>query len=291
MEEESMMKKACFGVMFGAMVFGAAACGDSAGDDGSTTEEVDIQFQALVDGEPFNCGESYQLGTAATAAQFTDMRFYVSEVSLVEPDGREVPVEMVVDGVWQDEQVALLDFEDGSGACDNGNAAMNTVVKGRAPAGDYTGVRFTLGVPFQANHQNAATAGSPLNITSMFWNWQGGYKFLRVDGRADDSAGFRVHLGSTACESSEGSNDVSGCANENRPRVALSDFEVGQDAVAFDAAALFSDVDMTPNAEGKSAICMSSPDHAVCEKIFPKMGLSFADAPAGDVEIFGVTER
>ncbi|MGM0557001.1 MAG: MbnP family copper-binding protein [Myxococcota bacterium] len=284
------MKKAWFGVMFGALVFGAAACGDSAGS-GDEIEEVDIQFQALVDGEPFDCAASYQLGTAATEAQFTDLRFYLSEVSMVEPDGTEVPVELIADDVWQDDQVALLDFEDGSGACDNGNADINTVVKGRVPAGDYTGLRFTLGVPFEANHQNAAAAGSPLNITSMFWNWQGGYKFLRVDGRAAGSAGFRVHLGSTACESAEGSNDVSGCANENRPRVELAEFDPGEDAVAFDAAALFSDVDMTPNQEGKSAVCMSAPDHTVCKQIFPKMGLPFADAPAGDIDVFGVTGR
>ncbi len=32
----------------------------------------------------------------------------------------------------------------------------------------------------------------------MFWSWQLGYKFLRVD-TADDE--FRIHLGSTGCQS------------------------------------------------------------------------------------------
>ena len=34
-----------------------------------------------------------------------------------------------------------------------------------------------MGVPFESNHRDSTIAPSPLNITAMFWNWQGGYKF------------------------------------------------------------------------------------------------------------------
>jgi uncharacterized repeat protein (TIGR04052 family) len=145
-----------------------------------------------------------------------------------------------------------------------------------------------MGVPFEQNHQNAATAGAPLNITSMFWNWQGGYKFMRVDGKTSSSAGFRVHLGSTACESPEGSSEVTGCENENRVRVRLEDFDVDGDRVVFDAGALFEGVDMTPDADGKSAICMSTPEHEVCGEIFRRMGLDFGEVEGGDVLVFAV---
>jgi hypothetical protein len=60
------------------------------------------------------------------------------------------------------------------------------------------------------------------------------------------------------------------------------------DDIALDVGTLYSDVDMTPNAEGKSAICMSNPEHDVCEKILPKLGLDFGDASAGEIEAFSV---
>ncbi|MEM7592163.1 MAG: MbnP family protein, partial [Cyanobacteria bacterium P01_A01_bin.83] len=85
------------------------------------------------------------------------------------------------DGKWQHQNVALLDFEDGTDSCDNGTPEIRTQVVGTIPEGDYESLQFTLGVPPQLNHDDAAIAPSPLNLTSMWWNWQGGYKFLRLD--------------------------------------------------------------------------------------------------------------
>jgi uncharacterized repeat protein (TIGR04052 family) len=82
---------------------------------------------------------------------------------------------------WQHAGTALLDFEDGRAACANGTAPMNTALRDTVAAGDYTGVAFKAGVPFEMNHGDPTTAPSPLNLTSMFWNWRGGYKFVRID--------------------------------------------------------------------------------------------------------------
>ena len=265
-------------------------CGD-AGDDnaGGAMQEVEVNFAALVSGEAFDCAGEYELGTAGTPAKITDLRFYVSDVSLVRDDGERVNVELTSDGKWQNDSVALLDFEDGTGACDNGNPDINTSVIGQIPEGNYDGVEFVLGVPFGQNHQNQATADPPLNLASMFWNWQGGYKFFRLDGIAEESAGFRVHLGSTACESQDGSNEVSACGKPNRARIRLMGFDPASDAVSFDAAEIYTDIDMTPDAENKSAICMASPDHAVCGQVFPKFGLEFGSAEnTGQQAVFRV---
>ncbi len=82
-----------------------------------------------------------------------------------------VVVALEQDGVWQHEDVALLDFENKAGACANGTVELNTSVRGTVPAGTRSsGLRFKLGVPFALNHANAATAPSPLNLTAMFWN-------------------------------------------------------------------------------------------------------------------------
>ncbi|PSN19865.1 metallo-mystery pair system four-Cys motif protein [filamentous cyanobacterium CCP5] len=147
----------------------------------SSPQTVSIQFAAKVGERPFSCSESYLLGTANTQVMPTDFRLYVSEVALIDADGNAVPLELEQDGQWQYQNVALLDFEDRTGACANGTVETRNQVVGTVPAGGYQGLRFTLGVPFDLNHEDATLAPSPLNLTSLWWNWRGGYKFLRVD--------------------------------------------------------------------------------------------------------------
>lgn len=237
---------------------------------------VHLHFEALVNGGRFACDGAYTLGSMNTPATISDLKLYVSEVALIRADGTEDPVTLDDDGMWQNGSVALLDFEDGTGNCQNGTAPTRTFLTGTAEAGEHVGVAFTVGVPFEENHQDVAVAGAPLNLTSMFWNWQGGYKFLRLDGMADGAAGWRVHLGSTGCEMN-GDMEVTSCANPNRVRVTLAEHALA-DLVALDIDALLADTDLTPDAEGSSAICMSAPDHAPCVQIFDKLGLPFMGA-------------
>lgn len=146
------------------------------------TQEVAINFAAYVGEAEFVCGESYkEIGTTKSTITPKDFRFYVSNLALIDEAGNAIPLELAQDGKWQYQNTALLDFEDGTKSCDNGTAEINTTVKGTIPAGDYQSLQFTLGVPQKLNHSDAAIAPSPLNLTSMWWNWQGGYKFLRVD--------------------------------------------------------------------------------------------------------------
>lgn len=154
----------------------------------SDSQEVTINFEGWVGDEEFVCGESYEdVGTAESTVTPTDFRFYVSDLAMVDSEGNFVPVELEQDGKWQYKNVALLDFEDGSSVCDNGTAETRTTVVGTVPAGDYENLQFTLGVPKDLNHEDAAIAPSPLNLTSMWWNWQGGYKFLRVDMETEEA--------------------------------------------------------------------------------------------------------
>ena len=143
---------------------------------------VELRFAGEFAGVPFDCAADYaDVGAAGTTVGVTDYRLFVSNVALVAADGTEVPVALEQDDLWQSGRVALLDFEDGAGRCDNGTPETRTVVRGTVPEGEYAGVAFDLGVPFEANHGDPTLAGSPLNLTAMFWNWQGGYRFLKLD--------------------------------------------------------------------------------------------------------------
>lgn len=243
--------------------------------DGCPARPVTLQFAAAVDHDEFACGSVYG-GIGLADGQFvpSDFRFYVSDVRLLTPAGDEVPVTLEPDGIWQYENVALLDFENGSGPCSNGNQAVNTTVRGSVPAGAYTGVAFTLGLPFALNHGDASTAPAPLNFTAMFWSWQAGYKFLRID-TADDK--FRIHLGATGCESAGPSRPPSSCAYPNRASVALTDFDPDADVIVADLAALLSGNDVDANHPGTPPGCMSDPGDDDCAALFSRLGIDFAD--------------
>lgn len=264
-----------------AVVLLGAGCG-SGGEAEPPMTEVEILFEARVSEEVFACGGSYEgLGQGASRYEPADFRLYVHGVELVDASGEGHAVRLEQDGMWQHEDVVLLDFEDASGPCANGTTATNARVVGRVPEGEYRGLRFVLGVPFELNHQNAAVASTPLNLTSMFWSWNGGYKFLRLDGMSNGEQAYRVHLGSTGCESGPDER-VSGCLFPNRATVEFAAFDPAGDVVVADLAALFDGVDVAVNVEGTAPGCMAEVDDPDCERIFENLGLRLGDDGASE---------
>lgn len=65
---------------------------------------------------------------------------------------------------------------------------------------EVSATRFKLGVPFELNHQNPLVQPSPLNLPDMFWSWQTGHKFLRLD-MSSEQDNWSFHLGSVGCDS------------------------------------------------------------------------------------------
>jgi uncharacterized repeat protein (TIGR04052 family) len=269
---------------------GLACVGDANGDGKVTVDEVllsvnnvltgcglvpiTLQFQARVGDEPFACGHQYEgVGLSGSSIIPADFRLYVHNVRLVNRVGDEVPLALDQDGRWQYQDIALLDFEDKTPPCNQGNAPMNSTVRGLAPAQEYTGVRFTLGVPFRLNHENAAIAPSPLNITSLFWSWQAGYKFLRIDEALDS---VRVHLGSTGCEYGEG-NHIASCRRPNRGEVYLHGFDPTSGTIVVDLAALLANSDLEVNQPDTPPGCMSDPDDDDCGPLLQNLGVNFAN--------------
>lgn len=251
---------------------------------------VEVHFAAKVGGQAFRCGQSYSgLGTTKSSFTPSDLRFYISEVRLVRADGGEVPLELDQDGKWQAENVALLDFEDKTSLCFNGTTDTNDTLHGRIPSGDYQGIRFTLGVPFALNHKDATLAPSPLNLSTMFWGWNGGYKFLRIDAKTGGLPGIEIHLGSTGCTPQEGR--VTACARPNRADIRLTGFDPGKKTIVADLASLLADVALDHNQVDTAPLCMASGTDADCGGVFKRLGLRLAEGtpdPAGQQTFFRV---
>lgn len=254
-------------------------------------EPLTLPFAAEIGGQPLACGTDYAgLGTAGTGATPTDFRFFVSDVALIDAAGTEHPAELTEDGIWQSRGIALLDFEDGSGACSNGTPQTNTALKltaPEAPEGGWQGVSFTVGLPPELNHADPVMAPSPLNLTSMFWSWQTGYTFLRLDLKTDAGPWF-LHLGATMCAGdSPTSPPDAACRNPNAPRVVLKGPLDGATVVAA-AGALVGAVDLSERPEKGMAGCMSMPGSAACAAAFPVMGLPYDDTPAAPQRLFSL---
>jgi uncharacterized repeat protein (TIGR04052 family) len=259
-------------------------------DGGHTHADVtQLVFKAKVGAQDFACGQTYSLGTPATQYRPRDFRLYVHDVSLRTDDGIDVPFVLADDGAFQRSGVALLDFENKVGECANGTEATNTVLKGLAAGAHYQSLSFTVGVPFALNHQDAAAASAPLNSTAMFWNWNGGYKFARIDGLTTGlPMGHNVHLGSTGCVAGATPNSITSCANANRPRITLPfDPALGR-AVVLDLVRLFEGSNLDTNLAMSAPGCMSTPTDTDCAPLFQKFGLPFGGTSAGPQTFFSV---
>lgn len=265
-------------------------------------QTIDLTFAAELGGTPFSCAQTYSgLGSTGTPVQVLDYRMFVSNISLMSDDGTEVPLTLDEDGRWQVDTVALLDFEDATGSCTNGTAEMNATVRGTAPQGTYTGVRFDVGVPFDWNHGDPTLAPSPLNLTAMFWNWRGGYKFIKFEtspvtadgmniassthsegaGGAEGASGWFLHLGSTLCgAASRTEAPAAPCANPNVMTVTLEGFDPAAQTIVIDPAPVLGTSDLTRNTPETSPGCMSFPNDPDCTTVLPKLGLPFNEAGA-----------
>lgn len=256
----------------------------------NTTGDVTLRFALNAAGEPVACGQTYEgFGTAKNSIELLDARFYLSNIRLISLDGTEAPLQLTPDSQWQSDQVALVDFEDGSALCsDGGTAELNDTVKGTVAPGYYTGIAFDMGVPFELNHQDVTAASAPLNIPALWWNWQYGYKHARIDLRTDvaENNTFFIHIGSTGCEAaSPEQSPATDCANPNVVSVRLMGFNPTSSVIVADLADLLANVNLSENMPEPPG-CMSMAMDPDCTNLFPNLGLTLMEGDKGGVQTF-----
>lgn len=255
---------------------GSSTAADSGSSStGAEAQPVTIDFAAFIGDEPWACGTIYEdIGTPPTDVEPRDLRFFVQDLQLIRAsDDVPVPVTLDLDAPWQAETVALIDFEDGTGACadSGGNPATRTFISGTVPPDDYDGISFTIGVPEDLNHGDPLFLPAPLQASSMTWGWLYGYKFIKVELQHDvvdgPLGGGLFHLGSNDCDGNPAQEDVT-CNLPNRAVVELDGFDPATNAVAIDVAALFAETNMTLDTQ-----CHSF--QAECEPMFTRIGVDF----------------
>jgi uncharacterized repeat protein (TIGR04052 family) len=263
----------------------------------ANTMPINIKFKAMADNTEIECGKEYSnIGTTKSKIKFTDFRMYISNVKLIDSKGKEVDLKLEQDKKWQNGNLSLLDFENKEGDCSTGTAETHKEITGTINKDTYKGLKFTLGVPFEQNHQDVNKAESPLNLTSMFWVWNSGYKFARIDMKTTGiQQGYFIHLGSTGCmdmpmsvkhegaedEHTSGSSPTSAnmppksCMNPNRAEIVLSEFNPESNKVIIDVSKLLENSNVDTNQDKTPSGCMSSPDDKDCEPILNNLGIKF----------------
>lgn len=243
-------------------------------------EAVTIQFAARVGNRAVDCGITFAgLGATKTNAQISDFRFFISNLRLIDANGKEVPVKLDQDGAWQYESTALLNFVNGKGCGESAMEQQNHTVVGMVAEGTYVGLAYDLGVPFELNHLNNVSVPSPLNVAAMFWSWQSGWKFVRVDmiTGQEKLEPWVIHLGSTGCESAADTTPPEKeCAQPNRVTVQFDKFDASINMIVADLATLVAEADLDHH-KAMPPGCMSGPDDPDCSKLIPTgFGLDLA---------------
>ncbi|WP_199509204.1 MbnP family copper-binding protein [Glaciecola sp. KUL10] len=226
-------------------------------ESGSGTHKLNLRFSIMHDGYLVKC-KAGRLGftnigeTKQDPVSIETFAFYLHQLRLRFTGTSEPILFNMLNNYWQYDGTALISA---ANVCDEKNiekSAESTSDMGEKSLSNYvvssmidehafstlsnrmstaksqteqetsrTSLNFLIGVPFLQNHANPLTQSSPLNIASMFWSWQMGYKFMRVDLRSSTDS-FAFHLGSTGCQSaSRVRAPASECEQPNRVPISL----------------------------------------------------------------------
>jgi uncharacterized repeat protein (TIGR04052 family) len=272
---------------------GFAGCGDDNNDNNSLENEIidtekemkniSINFEAFVGDEILRCSDEnnnsvvYQnVGLGDNNISIRDFRFFVSEIEMIKQDGTSERLVFDRNNFQYEENgtgSAILDFEDGTGNCkESGNSAeTHKSISGQIPDGDYVGMKFYVGVPFDINHKKY----DDIFVQSkMDWNWAGGRKFTKFEAIPSESnvSFWTFHLGSTGCVDSDSDGITNECSQPNRVPVEFNNFDIENDTVKIDYAKLFDSVNLSEDNGGAKG-CMSALTDPECKPMFEQIGI------------------
>ncbi|MGB4772077.1 MAG: MbnP family protein [Chitinophagaceae bacterium] len=146
--------------------------------DETGTSTLNVTFRILNNGEPLNTSETY-LNFSGEQYRVDVFKFYVSNVKLRTSDNQVSE---------EKESYHLVDFAD----------AESRELKLTMDNGSYQQLEFTVGVDSVRNVSGAQT-GALDPMLGMFWTWNSGYIFAKLEGQSPQSTAiqqnFTYHIG------------------------------------------------------------------------------------------------
>ncbi len=147
--------------------------------DRTQSSALTIQFQTKVGAEDLLCSDKTE-ASIQRGQIFTDLRFFVSNLTLVDDQGKLTPVQLDVTPNSSNFQyiddaknsIALLNFLDSSCASSDATKTVKTALTGLLQQGVYKELRFQLGLPYAPMDEALTQVPSALAPSDMGWMWQ-----------------------------------------------------------------------------------------------------------------------
>jgi hypothetical protein len=169
-------------LLFSIIVFG---CSD---DETTTKGSIVLEFDNVVGEDDLELNTNNEIYTNASGETFkvTSLKYYISNIKLHRSDGV----------IFEDE--VLPTGDKGYYLIDESEEASHEVTLTGIPEGDYTQITFTIGVD-ASKITEGAQAGALDPVNGMFWSWNSGYVFVKLEGisssSSDDEKIILYHVG------------------------------------------------------------------------------------------------
>lgn len=217
--------------------------------------QTKVTLKLLYQNRPIDCLADLRVGSNTFKVQ--NLLLYLSDIAI---NGEPVAIVATANSD-RENGVALLGLRCGSTPyfVAESITLAGTIGNHRKPVR----LDFTLGVPSPLNHQNPLQAKAPLTASDMFWTWQQGYKFLRLDLAAENAAhDWYFHLGAFGCESPSSQRPpVDSCSWGNRFNFSIAEYWPGT-AINLHLDWLLTEVNLA------AGNCMGNPETSACEGLF-----------------------
>jgi len=145
----------------------------------TSPESMKIQFSNLVDADPLVLDKKY-VSPKGDTFSVSKFNYYISNIVLTKNDNSVVAVNNLYQIIKQSDE------------------ASRTINISGIPEGSYKAIKLMLGVDSARNRSGAQTGGLDIAYASdMYWNWNQGYIFLKLEGTSPASASNQIsyHIG------------------------------------------------------------------------------------------------
>ena len=140
---------------------------------------MEIEFENKVGSQPLILNSQTYKNANGDDFTISSFKYYISNVQLIKADGKAVVLP---------ETYYLIDAAD--------KASAHQLAE-KIPAGDYVSIKMTIGVD-SAHNFLGAQAGALDPAKGMFWTWNSGYIFVKLEGNsakstaADNKLNFHI---------------------------------------------------------------------------------------------------
>jgi hypothetical protein len=149
--------------------------------------DVELVISLVIDGKPFHLNNDYKT-PAGEVFSIKSIKFLMSDIGFSLATG----VEHLAYTKSSAHGVFLADFHEKEKTDDT----LVTKINFKVEAGEYSDIRFNIGIPRQLNHSDPTVAPPPLDIGKgdMYWEWNSGYIFLLIEGKGPEIKKNLLHL-------------------------------------------------------------------------------------------------